>query len=159
MSKVENIIIGLSVFLIYILGLLILIGLSPIFALIYFGNIYRNGNINQIQLDVLEKFDGEKFFCFNNNKRSLNFIENEIIPNLNNKINIIFLEGKKANSSTIDNILASKLLLKIRQREGFPYILKISNGEILAKSINNELFNTINQNKDTLKLIDTINNY
>ena len=91
MSKVENIIIGLSVFLIYILGLLILIGLSPIFALIYFGNIYRNGNINQIQLDVLEKFDGEKFFCFNNNKRSLNFIENEIIPNLNNKINIILM--------------------------------------------------------------------
>ena len=35
-----------------------------------------------------------------------------------------------------------------KDRKGFPYLLKISNGQLIDKSINNDFYNTMNQNKD-----------
>ena len=69
------------------------------------------------------------------------------MPTLTPDIKVIYLDGKTPKSD-YDQGFISKALYSIKDRKGFPYLLKISDGQLIDKSINNDFYNTMNQNKD-----------
>ena len=127
----------------YILFVPLLILFLPIFIWSYFDNI----SFNRKYRDYLQTINGTNFFCYNNRTNSKDFIEKNILPTLTPDIKVIYLDGKTPKSDYNQGFI-SKALYSIQDRNGFPYLLKISEGKLIDKSINNDFYNTMNQNKD-----------
>ena len=127
----------------YILFTPLLILFLPFIIYGYFDNLAFNRKYN----DYLQTISGTNFFCYNNKTNSKDFIEKNILPTLTPDIKIIYLDGKTPKSDYNQSFI-SKALYSIKDRKGFPYLLKISNGQLIDKSINNDFYNTMNQNKD-----------
>ena len=105
--------------------------------------------------EYLKQLEGKNFFCFNNNSKSLDFIEDNILPNLPENVEVIFLNGRTPESA-YERKFISHALYGLRNYHGFPHLLKIRNGVAMDESVNNELFNTIQQNNsinDFLELL------
>jgi hypothetical protein len=135
----------------YILFAPLLILFLPFIIYGYFDNLAFNKKYN----DYLQKINGTNFFCYNNRKNSKDFIEKNILPTLTPDIKIIYLDGKTPKSEYNQSFI-SKALYSIKDRKGFPYLLKISNGQLIDKSINNDFYNNMNQNKDIGQLSEKI---
>ena len=127
------------------------IGLYLLFAPLFFLAIpfiiwssIDNLAFNRKYKKYLQSIEGTIFLCYNNKTKSKDFIEKNILPTLNPDIKVIFLDGKTPKSD-YDQSFISKALYSIKDRKGFPYLLKISNGKLMDKSINNDFYNTINQ--------------
>ena len=127
----------------YILFAPLLILFLPFIIYSYFDNLAFNRKYN----DYLQTISGTNFFCYNNRTNSKDFIEKNILPTLTPDIKIIYLDGKTPKSDYNQSFI-SKALYNIKDRKGFPYLLKISNGQLIDKSINNDFYNTMNQNKE-----------
>ncbi|RQO70398.1 hypothetical protein DBR43_20485 [Pedobacter sp. KBW06] len=106
--------------------------------------------------EFLQSIEGKSLFCYNNNTRSQLFIETIVLPALSPEVSIIFLNGRIPESGFSRRFI-SHMLYDINDRTGFPYLLKVVNGEILDQSVNNGLFNTFNQNKAPDQLLQKIN--
>lgn len=106
--------------------------------------------------EFLQSIEGKSLFCYNNNTRSQLFIETIVLPALSPEVNIIFLNGRTPESGFSRRFI-SHMLYDINDRTAFPYLLKVVNGEVLDRSVNNELFNTFNQNKAPDQLLQKIN--
>lgn len=127
----------------YILFAPLLILFLPFMIYGYFDNLVFNRRYKA----YLQTIDGTNFFCYNNRTNSKDFIEKNILPTLTPDIKVIYLDGKTPKSDYEQSFI-SKALYSIKDRKGFPYLLKISNGQLIDKSINNDFYNTMNQNKD-----------
>lgn len=108
----------------------------------WFFNKIRERQFNK----YLNQLEGKNFFCYNNKSQSLEFIIDHLIPNLPASVEVIFLDGKTPKSD-YERKFISRALCQFKKYQGFPHLLKIRNGNIIDESINNELFNIINQNK------------
>jgi hypothetical protein len=95
--------------------------------------------------------NGGNFFCYNNRKNSKSYIEESIIPNLDNGIEIVYLNGKKIESKYSTEFI-SEALYKLKSYNRFPNLMKIRNGKLIDKSINNPFYNILNQNKPKKEL-------
>ena len=127
----------------YLLFAPLIILAVPFIIWSYFDNLAFNRKYN----DYLRTISGTNFFCYNNRTNSKVFIEKNILPTLTADIKVIYLDGKTPKSE-YDQSFISKALYSIKDRKGFPYLLKISNGQLIDKSINNEFYNTMSQKKD-----------
>lgn len=127
----------------YILFAPLLILFLPFMIYGYFDNLVFNRRYKA----YLQTIDGTNFFCYNNRTNCKDFIEKNILPTLTPDIKVIYLDGKTPKSDYEQSFI-SKALYSIKDRKGFPYLLKISNGQLIDKSINNDFYNTMNQNKD-----------
>lgn len=127
----------------FILFAPLLILFLPLAIWSYFDNIAFNKKYKI----YLQTINDTNFFCYNNRANSKNFIEKNILPILPSDINIIYLNGRNPKSA-FEQKFISRLLYTIKDRKGFPYLLKISNGKLIDKSINNDFYNTMNLNKD-----------
>jgi hypothetical protein len=127
----------------YILFAPLLILFLPFMIYGYFDNLVFNRKYKA----YLQTINGTNFFCYNNRTNSKDFIEKNILPTLTTDIKVIYLDGRTPKSD-YDQSFISKALYSIKDRKGFPYLLKISNGQLIDKSINNDFYNTMNQEKD-----------
>ena len=132
-----------------IVGLFLI--LSPLIIILFIFNYFASLKSDKKYADFLLTINGMKFFCYNNKKNSKDFIEKNILPALTSDIKVIFLDGK-VPISDYDPKFISRILYKIKDRKGFPYLIKVSNGQLIDKSINNDYYNTMNQNKDVEQL-------
>lgn len=140
-----------------LLGIIFMLIILPFILIVkpfvWFGNRIRR---KQFQ-NYLKQLEGKNFFCYNNKSNSLEYLRQHIIPNLPASVEVIFLNGKKPESD-YERKFISHALYKLKDYQGFPHLLKVRNGNAIDKSLNNELFNTINQNKPVeelmLKIID-----
>ncbi len=121
-------------------------------------NYYRRNKFKKKYREYLQNLNGVKFFCYNNRKNSKEFIEKNVLPILHSDIKVVYLDGRIPKSD-YDPKFISETLYNIKNKKGFPYLLKISNGEILDTSINNDFYNTINGNKDIDFLKKKINTF
>lgn len=129
-----------------LLGIIFMLILLP-FYLIAQPFIWLSKKIRERQFNkYLKQLEGKNFFCYNNKPKSFEFIEQNIIPNLSASIEVIFLDGKTPESG-YERKFVSQTLYKFKNYQGFPHLLKVRNGNAIDESLNNELFNTINQNK------------
>jgi len=100
--------------------------------------------------------NGACFFCYTNRKTSVSYIEEAIIPQLAPNIQIIFLNGREVTNRE-DSMYISRMLRFVKDRRGFPYLLKIVDEKVLDCSIKYQTYNTKNSNKPTEPLLASIN--
>lgn len=108
--------------------------------------------------EYLRSISGTCFFCYNNRSDSQSYIEENILPRLAPEIKIIFLDGRTPESDFQSGYI-SKFLYDIKDKRGFPYLLIVKDGCIIDKSINNEFYNTMNQNKDLDQLMEKMHSF
>lgn len=149
-----------------ILKLLSLVLLAGIFVLvslpfmiiaqpfIWIGNWVRERQFRK----YLKQLEGKNFFCYNNKSKSIEYIQQYVLPSLPYSVEVIFLNGKTPESDYEQKFI-SNALFKFKNYHGFPHLLKIRNGVTLDESVNNELFNTMVQNKSVDELILKINGF
>jgi len=95
--------------------------------------------------EFLSNNEGIELFCYTNREKFLYIIENDILPYLDESINIIKLVGKEPVTS-LDVKFISQALYKI-ENIGFPNVMKVVNGELLDISLHCEIYNAINNGK------------
>ena len=100
----------------------------------------------------------KNFFCYNNRRNSKRYIEDEIVPNLTDGIEIVYLNGKKVESE-YNAAFISEALYQLKSYNGFPHLMKIRNGKLIDRSINNPLYNVLNMNKPKNELLTKINRF
>lgn len=155
MRTLKNISQTIAIAILLLVGLGIFILLSPLIILFNVYLYFNELTFNKKYIDFLEKIDGIKFFCYNNNAKSQRYIEGNILPILQTDIQVIFLDGKIPKSE-YETKFISRMLYSIKNKKGFPYLLKVSNGQLIDESVNNEFYNTMNQSKDINILSDKI---
>lgn len=142
-----------------LLGIIIFI-ISVPFIIISIPFIYYNRRqFEKRYYKFLIENNDANFFCYNSNRKSKEYIESEILPNLNNNIEIVFLNGNSVENNNFPKDFLSNALYKLNNYSKFPHLMKIRNGKIIDKSINSLFFSIKNQNKPKEKLIDEIQNF
>ncbi|MEP1069418.1 MAG: hypothetical protein ABJG99_11770 [Crocinitomicaceae bacterium] len=121
---------------------------------IWIGNRIRKRQFNK----YLTQLEGKNFFCYNNKSKSLEFIETNILPNLPESVEVIFLDGRTPKSE-YERRFISHALYGFKNYHGFPQLLKIRNGATFDESLNNELFNIMEQNKPVNELFERMANF
>jgi hypothetical protein len=147
--------IPIIIFLI-IVGIALSILFLPIILVYLIFEFFQKKRFKKRYSDYLVSIEGKKFFCYNNRKNNHHYIEKNIIPNLRNDIEPLFLEGKRIRNEDNREYI-SHMLRNVSKRKGFPYLIKISNGKAVDESINNEFYNFKSQNKNPEDLIVLIN--
>jgi len=139
-----------------IIGIPLCILFFPVILAYLIFEFFQKKRFKKRYSNYLLSIEGKKFFCYNNRKNNHHYIQKNIIPNLLNDIEPIFLEGKRIRVEDNREYI-SYMLLNISERKGFPYIIKISNGKALDRSMNNEFYNFKSQNKNPEDLLILIN--
>lgn len=103
-------------------------------------------------------FEGKNFFCYNNRKKCRVFIEESIRPQLTQSVEYIYLDGRKPVSA-YDPVFVAQLLYSVKNYTKFPHLIKIRNGKLIERSINNQLFNTLEQKKPITPLLKEIDSF
>lgn len=138
-----------------LLGIIFMLISIPIFLItkpfIWFSKKNRERQFKKF----IKQMEGKNFFCYNNKSKSLEFIKHHIIPNLPASVEVIFIDGKTPKSE-YERKFISHFLYKFKNYQGFPHLFKVRNWNVADESLNNELFNIINQNKPVDELISKI---
>ena len=106
----------------------------------------------------LERMNGGCFFFYNSRRSSIAFAREVVVPALDPSVHIVFVEGSRidvgADSQYISNMLAA-----VKERKGFPYLLKIEHEEVLELSVNNQFYSIMAGHKPIGPLLDRINSF
>ncbi|WP_426059621.1 hypothetical protein [Hymenobacter sp. B1770] len=104
----------------------------------------------------LERMNGARFFCYNNRKSSIAFAQDIIVPALDPSVHVVFVEGSNVKNGP-DSKYISKMLYGVKERKGFPYLLKIENCQVIDTSVNNQFYSIMIGSKPIGPLLDRIN--
>jgi len=110
-------------------------------------------------VNYLLSIDGANFFCYNNRKKGLKYIEERIVPNLPDEVEVLFLNGRKIESKKYDSKFLSDIFYGFKNYSRFPQLLKIRNGEAIDCSLNPELFNSLNKTIDENAVFSKMNEF
>lgn len=155
MKLVKNI---LAIALFILVGIPILVLFLPVLIALYPIQYFRRKRFEKKYAHFLLESSGKNFFCYNNRKNAKQYIEDEIIPNLAEEIEIVYLNGKKVETAYKPEFI-SEVLYKLNHYNGFPHLIKIRNGKLIEKSINNPFYNILNVNKPKKELLTKINRF
>ncbi|WP_103867381.1 hypothetical protein [Aquimarina sp. I32.4] len=142
---------------IVIIGIPLLALSIPMIIFIPIKSFYRK-KIKEKYAEFLIQNDGKNFFCYNNRKNSKKYIEEKILPNLPKEIDIVYLNGKKIESDYTTEFI-SEALYNLKNYNRFPHLIKIRNGQLIDKSINNPFYNILNLNKPKSAFLGQINRF
>ena len=134
--------------------------------IVIIGYVVISGSLSQKRFQkryklFLERMNGACFFCYNSRRNSVEFAKNIVVPALNPKIHIVFVDGAEIKFGP-DSDCISRMLYDERGRrgsKGFPYLLKIVDGQVLHLSVNNQFYNTVANGKPLLPLLAVINEF
>lgn len=130
-----------------------------ILIFVFIGEVFKypaRARQNNMYKEFLEGLEGEQFFCYNNRRATKAFIENEVLPLLDPRIKIIYLNGKMPVSE-YELLGVKTMLYDIEDRKGFPYLLKVKNGKVYDESINNTTYIALQNPKQMELLLNKIN--
>jgi hypothetical protein len=99
--------------------------------------------------------EGLELFCYTSRSTFCDYIESNILPNLDPAIRVIKMEGK--NPITNLPVKFISYALYHLEHPGFPNLMKIKNGAMKDISLHNPIYNAIN-NKKYEEITDTIQN-
>ncbi len=147
----------------YTISVIVLIAGIPIIILLF---IWNNNPVSYFQrkskenkfAKFLVEHNGKNFFCYNNREDVKKYIEDKIIPKLNDEIEIIYLNGKKVESE-YDEYFIAKALYSLKHYNRFPHLIKIRDNKLIDKSINNYFYNTMNLNTSENNFLLEVNSF
>ena len=145
-----------TILFLLIIGILLPVLFLPIILVYLVFDFFQSKRFKKRYNNYLLSIEGKKFFCYTNRKNNHHYIEKNIIPNLSGDIEPVFLEGKILRSKYIQEYI-SHMAASVSDRKGYPYLIKISNGKAIDKSMNNEFYNFKSQNKNPEDLLTLIN--
>ncbi len=146
--KIIRKLIEYSIFSLMFLG----IGIVAILFIIvvYPFNYFEDKKSEKEFTNFLIRNEGRNFFCYNNKRFLLPFIEQEIIPNLAENIEIVYLEGRVVKKEEAH--FFGMALRQLKNYEKFPHLMKIRNGKLIDKSINDSNHRIKRMSKDEMFL-------
>ena len=146
-----------ALFAICAIVVVLILFVFPIYLISLPFSQYRNRKFDDEYREFLVTQNDSLFFVYTNKRKTMKFVEELILPNINKEIKIIFLEGKTPRTD-LDGQYISRLLNGPKVVGGFPWLIKISNCEPQIHSLNNSLYNAIKgQNPQTvLSLINSL---
>jgi hypothetical protein len=106
--------------------------------------------------DYLNRMNGACFFYYNNKKSSIEYIREFLLPELPPFVKVVFVETREVDSGP-DGKYVAKMLGDVRERRGFPYLLKIVDGQVLECSVNNQFYSIMVGRKMLTPLLARIN--
>ena len=139
-----------------IIGIPLSILFFPVILVYFIFEFFQKKRFKKRYSNYLLSIEGKKFFCYTNRKNNHHYIEKNIIPNLTSDIKPIFLEGKHIKNEDNREYI-SNMLLNVSDRKGYPYLIKISDGKAIDRSMNYEFHNFKSQNKNPEDLVILIN--
>ncbi len=104
----------------------------------------------------LTENDNKNFFIYNNKEILLDLIQKEIIPKLDEGIDVVFIEGRKINERYKSKYM-SHLMYNFKNYKKFPHLMKIRNCKVEDKSLNDNSYNIIN--KDVDEVLKEVNSF
>ena len=128
-------------------------------AALYFYSWYQERAFQKQFKKYLTAKEGSNILFYNNRKQSKYFIESDVIPRISNSIEPIFLDGKGIKCCEEERKFLERILFDLKHYSKFPHLVKIRNCRIEDLSINNDLFNCINQGKSISTIIKRINHF
>ncbi len=140
-----------------LIGVLVSLLILPLGILMAPFTFSKRKKFEKKYAEFLKQNDNLNFFCYNNRKNAKEFIETEIIPNLHDEIEIVFLNGKIVENENYPKAFLSNALSQLQNYSKFPHLMKIRDGKIIDKSINALFYSIKNQYKPTKKLLEEIN--
>jgi hypothetical protein len=146
---------NMGIVVLLLVALVIIILLSPLLILFSIKDYFEASAFNKKYMVFLQSIEGIEFFCYNNKANNDSYIKRNILPILSTDIKVIFLDGRVPKSD-YETKFISHMLYQIKDRKGFPYLIKVSQGRLIDKSINNDFYNTKNQDKDINLLSEKI---
>ncbi|WP_300664356.1 hypothetical protein [Fluviicola sp.] len=154
----EIILIAIIVIIVFVLMGGALIVLSPVFVPLIIYSVVQNRLFKKEYKAYLQSIEGKKFFVYTSRTNSYSYIKINLLPQLPKDVEVIYLNGKDPITN-LNKKYISHALYSIQDKKGFPYLLRVENGEINDKSINNVFYNTKNQNKDIQLLLNQIDHF
>lgn len=155
MTRLINILVLITLVLV---GLVLFILFLPVAIIWAPVNYYFDRKSEKELKQYLIELGDKNFFCYNNRKDAKDYIEKELIPKLDKDIELIYLDGREPKFKYVQPQI-SRTLYKLKNYSRFPHLLKIRDGQMIDKSVNNEFFNTLTQNKPLDKLLGDINKF
>lgn len=135
-------------------GIIIFIALIPILLIVMPFLTFENRKFDKEYQEFLNNNNGKKFFCYTSRKYVCDFVENRILPLMDNDINVIFLNGKIPKSNFPERFI-SRMLIRI-DNIGFPNIMKIVDGKVIDISLKREFYRELNKDAEVSKITNLI---
>ena len=129
--------------------------LSLLFGLIHIKVIFDEKRFKKKYKAFLERMNGAGLLFYNNRINSIDFVEKVIAPALKSEVKLIPVTRSKIIGE--DSDCFGKMLEDAETRNGFPYLAKVIEGNVLTESINNQFYNVMNGKKPIEPLLDRIN--
>ncbi len=155
MEKFKNI---LLIILLVLVGFPLLILSIPFLIFIFIFKYFQKKKFEKKYLKFLKENEGKNFFCYNNRKKSKEYLEENILTNLNKEVVIVYLNGRDIESEYNKEFI-SEALYGLKHYTKFPHLMKIRNGQLIDKSINNPFFGILKMNKPKAELLGEINHF
>ncbi len=127
-----------------VLGLAVV--LSPVLLVWAIRDYFDSKEAKKKFEEDLLRLEGTCYFCYNNRKNSVAFTKEVIIPYLDSAVKLVFVEGKTIYEMP-DKHFISRILYGVKDRKGFPYLLKISNGKVIDCSVHEQFYSILNNKK------------
>jgi len=135
--------------------LIVILVLSLLFGLVYIKVGFDEKRFKKKYEAFLEKMNGAGFLFYNNRINSIDFVEKAIAPALKSDVKMIPVTRSKIVGDGSDCF--GKMLEDVETRNGFPYLAKVIDGNVLTESINSQFYNVMNGKKPIEPLLDRIN--
>lgn len=100
----------------------------------------------------LRQMEGECFFIYRHQKDEKEFVETHVLTGLGENVHVVVVNGRQTQSN-FNRMLMSDLISDIRDRRGFPYLIKIQNGKITDQSLKEELMQCLSKSSDSQVLL------
>lgn len=142
-----------------VVGVLIGLLLLPFFVLGLPFWYYQRKRSEKAYAGFLKLYEGANFFCYNNRKNSQEFTERALIPELDPRIAIVFLEGRTVKSADYPEAFLSMALYRLKHYSRFPHLMKIREGKMIDMSINSLFFAVKNQGQAIEKLLKKVHDF
>lgn len=139
--------------LVIIFVIILMVILLPIILPISIFLYIKDKIVNRRFLAYLKSVEGKKYFCYTNRSTSYAYVRDEILPFLPADTEVIYITDKSFNLGNDTPFLLNLVLTMKKTKGGFPYASVVSQGALVSKSINNELYSAIKRNIGA----DTIN--
>lgn len=141
-----------------VIGIPLFILTIPFILLLAIAAYFQRKQFEKKYGEFLRGNNGKNFFCYKNRKNSKDYIEKNILPNLADGIEIVFLNEKQIVSK-YDHEFIFEALNKLKLYIRFPRLMKIRNGKLIDKSLHRPFFNLLNLNNQKNKFLTRINEF
>lgn len=136
-------------------GLVFYLLFLPLILLCLPFNYWQKKKFKKQFVAFLKENEGKNFFCYNNKEKTKSYIEQQLLPDLKEPIELVYLNGKTVITATNPTMI-SATLHQLQHYTGFPHLIKIREGQLMEHSINNLLYNVLNCTQPKEKLSQQI---